>query len=142
MVMLPLIFLALAGYAASKYRTGASDPFGGHAFVRGNGIYIGDPAVWPNVGEQTKGKNPSPYALGTIYNVDPDEIALTKNNRNFVKTLIMELTGYRYAVSLGMYRYRVRMTVNGTISPCEAGYSELILSRGVNSGAFKPLKVA
>jgi len=142
MIPLPLIFLALAAFAASRLGKGSTDSFGGHVFVQGDGVYLGDPAVWPGVGEQTKGKNPPPYPLGTIYNLDPDKLPLTKENRAFIKTALMELVGYRYAISIGMYRYRVRLTINGTISPCQAGYSELILTRGINSGAFKPLKVA
>jgi len=136
-----LLFLALGVFAASKVGKRPGVNLGEHAFVRGDGIYLGDPIVWPSAGEQTKGKAAPPYPLGTIFTMNPDMLALTKENRAFVKTAVIELTGFRYAISIGMYRYRVRLTINGTISPCEAGYSELIITKSLNSGAFKPVKV-
>lgn len=131
-----LVLLALIGFAAAKAGK-SSGNLGEHEFVKGNGIYLGDPTVWPNVGEQTKGKSAPPYPLGTIFTADPSKLPLTQANRDFVKTVVFEIVGFRYAVSIGMYRFRLKFTINGKESPIEAGYSELILTQGINLGAFK-----
>jgi hypothetical protein len=132
-----LLLLALGVFAASKVGKRPNVNIGDHAFVRGDSIYLGDPSVWPAIGEQAKGKNAPAYGVGTIFTADPNKLPLTQANRAFVKTVVFEIVGFRYAVSIGMYRFRLRFTINGAVSPIEAGYSELIITQGLNLGAFK-----
>lgn len=134
-----LVLLALIGFAAAKAGK-SSGSIGEHALIRGDGIYLGDPAVWPKVGEQTKGRAAPAYYLGTNFTADPAKLLLTQANRDFVKTVVFEVVGLRYAVALGMYRYRLKFTINGVVSPIEAGYSELVITQGLNRGCFKRLR--